>query len=217
MKKLEIGVIGLGKFGFQLSQSLTVLGHSVVGVDSNEHRVQQISDHITQVFAGDATDKRLLDQLRFQDLDQVVIAVGDSMESSILIAMNLQELHAKHIIAKANSEEHKKVLLRLGVNKVILPEIDVAIQTAHFINNPGMLDLLPVGGGVLIQEVEINHWQGKSLANLNLTRKHKVIAVAKGGAGRTTWEFVPDALTPLQKGESLILVGHPDDIYSLNP
>ncbi|MDR3073941.1 MAG: TrkA family potassium uptake protein [Deltaproteobacteria bacterium] len=217
MKPLEIGVIGLGKFGLHFGRTLMKLGHRVVGLDREEAVTRAAQDELSRVYLGDATDRLVLEQLRFQDMDCVALSVGHSMEASILTALNLHDLAVPRIIAKAMSREHREVLLRLGVHQVVQPETDAAYRMALRINNPGMLDFLEVGGGILLQRVTVSAWAGKTLAELNLTNTHKVMAVAKKQAPDQDFAFVPDPRTPLEKGEALMLIGSPDAILSLKP
>ncbi len=216
-KKLEVGVIGLGKFGLQLGGTLTELGHRVVGIDGNEHRVRLAQDMLSQVYHADASEKHVLDQLRFQDLDAVAVSVGGSMETSVLVTLNLQELGVPHIIAKAVSAAHKKVLQRLGAHQVIQPEADVATQTAHRLSNPGMLDLLPLGGGVLVQEITVDVWAGRTLLELNLMNRFGVLAAAVKKGAETEFKFVPDPNAPFAKGDKMVVIGKVDAVLGLKP
>ena len=217
MKKLEVGVIGLGKFGLQFGTKLMELGHRVVGVDGDETKVRAAQDMLSRVYQGDATDKNLLLQLRFQDMDCVAVSVGHSMEASILAALNLHDINVPYIIAKAMSPEHKKVLLRLGVHQVVQPEADVAMQTARRLAYPGMLDFLELGGGVLLQQVTVDKWTGKALMDLNLTNNHQVMAVARKNVQDKDFSFVPDPRSVLEKGDILVLIGTPETVLSLEP
>ena len=216
-KKLEVGVIGLGKFGLNLGGTLTELGHRVVGIDGNEQRVRLAQDLLSQVYHADAADRQVLEQLRFQDFDAVAVSVGGSMETSILVTLNLQELGVKRIIVKAVSAAHKKVLQRLGAHQVVQPEADVAVQTAHRLSNPGMLDLLPLGDGVLVQEITVDAWAGKSLMDLNLMNKVGVLAVAVKKAEDADFRFVPDPGTAFAEGDKMVVIGKVDAVLKLLP
>ncbi len=213
-KTREIGVIGLGKFGLELAATLTELGHRVVGVDTSENKVRAARDYVAHVFAGDATDKAVLAQLRFQDLDAVAVSVGGSMETSILVTLNLQEIGVKEIIVKAVSPAHRKVLRRIGATHVIQPEADVAVDTAHRLTNPGMLDLLPLGSGVLVQESLVDAWDGKTLVSLNL-RNMGVLVAAVRRANDSEYRFVPDPGAPFAKGDKVLLIGDKDAVLAL--
>lgn len=216
-KKLEIGIIGLGKFGLQLGRTLADMGHTVVGLDTGEARVRLAQDVLAQVYQANAADIAVLQQLRFQDLDIVFVSVGDSMETSLLAVLNLQELGARKIGVKASSIEHRKVLARLGVDLVILPEHDVATHVAHRLANPGMLDLLPLGGGVLVQELVVDKWAGRSLLDLKLVSDHGVMVLAVKPARGKEYRFVPQAHETLARGDALVVIGKQEDVLRLAP
>lgn len=216
-KKLEIGIVGLGKFGLQLGRTLTEMGHTVVGLDTGEARVRLAQDALAQVYQANAADIAVLQQLRFQDLDIVFVSVGDSMETSLLVVLNLQELGARKIGVKAASIEHRKVLTRLGVDLVILPEHDVATHVAHRLANPGMLDLLPLGGGVLVQELIVDKWAGRTLLDLKLVNDYGVMVVAVKPVGGKEYRFVPQAQETLDRGDALVVIGKQADVLRLVP
>lgn len=216
-KTLEVGVIGLGKFGFQAASTLVELGHKVIGIDSRPEVVRVAQDTLTRAFEANALDRAALEQLRLQDLDAIIVSVGESMESSILITLDLLELGAERLIVKAISPAHKKVLKRLGVHQVIQPEADAAVHTAYRLHNPGTLDFLGEGGGILIQELTVVAWAGKSLLDLDLREKHSVLIAAKRGPAQEEFEFVPDPKLPFAKGDRLLAIGRAEAISELVP
>ncbi len=210
----EIGVIGLGLFGLSLCLTLKELGHRVVALERDEGLVQRHSNALDTIYSGDATDKSVLEQLRFQDLDQVVVGVG-SMDSSIMIVLNLQELKAANIIAKANTSQHATVLERLGVRQVVQPQAEIARHLGHQIHSPGLLDYLPVGGGTLLQQAVVDKWAGSSLADLKLPSEYGVMVVAEKKARDHDFHFVPDPMAPLEAGTELLLIGPAKKILRL--
>lgn len=212
LKKINIGVIGLGKFGLTLSKTLMAAGHEVIGVDNDDKIVNFAQDFLTKVYHADASDKTVLTQLNFAELDVVVVSVGGSMEASVLISMNLLDLGVKKIIAKAALVEHSKVLRRIGVHSVIQPEIEVAKTTAQRIMNPGMLDFLPFSGGIVLQEIVVESWAGKSLVELNLAKKYGVLVVATRKNANEHYQFVPKAHLPFSAGDMLMLIGSAEAI-----
>ncbi|MDL2286648.1 TrkA family potassium uptake protein [Desulfococcaceae bacterium OttesenSCG-928-F15] len=216
-KTLEVGIIGLGKFGRQLGIMLTELGHNVLGVDIDPQRVHAVQDIFPQTYVADATDKTALAQLKFQSCDTVAVSVGSTMDSSILITLNLQELGAKDILVKAVSAAHRKVLTKLGVGRVLEPEIDVATQVAYRLNTPGMLDLLPIGSGVLIQELIVDKWAGKSLAELKLRDTNGLLVAAICAANDTEYVFVPDPHQSLTQGDKMLLIGYQKALSGIVP
>ena len=97
MKKLQVGIIGLGKFGLTLGEALGNMGHVVVGVDRDIAKVNQAQEKLAKADQADATDTAALRQLYFNELDKVVVCVGESLESAVLVILSLQELKAKEI------------------------------------------------------------------------------------------------------------------------
>lgn len=204
--KLEAGVIGLGKFGMQLGTSLTDMGHSVLGLDMDPEKVRLAQETFTQAYVANAVEKNVLVQLQFQDLDIVAVSVGEAMDTSILVTLNLQEMGVKNIIVKAVSQAHRKVLTRLGAHNVVQPEMDVARHTALRLTNPGLLDFLPVGGGVLVKELVVDEWAGKSLVELNLRNSGVLVAAVRRPPDKE-YTFVPDPKQPFAKGDKLLVIG----------
>lgn len=118
MKK-DFAIIGLGAFGIQLCRALVEQGAEVIAIDNDEERVNEVSDFVTYAYCCDATKKSALESLDLSDVDHVVIAIGDKLEAIILTVILLKELGVEHIVARAEDESVKRVLLHLGVEEVV--------------------------------------------------------------------------------------------------
>lgn len=216
--KLEIGIIGLGKFGLSMATTLMSLGHTVVGIDTSEARVQRAEPLLESVYKADATDMTALRALHVQDLDWVVISVGESVEQSLNITLNVQELHGPKIWVKASNEEHRKILQRLRVHRATVPETEAAVMAAHQLTYPGMLDLIPKYGGIAIQELRVEEaWDGKTLVDLNLMKRFSVMVMGIRPVGQRAFIFVPPAMTVLHKGDTVVVAGKATSVASLEP
>ncbi|WP_319467497.1 TrkA family potassium uptake protein [uncultured Pseudodesulfovibrio sp.] len=212
----EVGVIGLGKFGFSLASALTDLGHEVVGVDFNPENVRKAQDVLAQVYQADATDEKALKQIGFADLDKVIVSTGDSMEASILVVLNLQALGVEKIWVKAISEEHERVLYKLGVPFVVFPEAFVAFQLAHRLATPGIHEYFGLGNDVVTREIIVDAWVGKDLRELNLTNTYHVQVIAFRHAGEAEFHFVPQADRKMKEGDVLVLLGKTQDVMQID-
>lgn len=214
-KKIEVGVIGLGKFGTALAEALKELDHQVVGIDLEMDRVRQSQAVMTQVYQADATDRAALEQLAITDLDHVVVSIGDAMGPSVLVAMNLLEMEVPSIWVKAISEEHSRVLRRLGVHNIMFPEQHMARQLAHQLAVPGLLEYLPMGHGIVVREMEVSEWTGKTLKELALPSEYQVQVVAIRRQGQQGYDFVPKASDRLGEGDVLVLLGKAENMEEL--
>ncbi|WP_321495122.1 TrkA family potassium uptake protein [uncultured Desulfobacter sp.] len=201
-------IIGLGNFGFYLATHLYRKGHDVMAIDKSPVLVQSIKDHVTQAVVADATDPATLKELGVKNVDTAVVGIGSVLGDSILAVLNLQELGIPHIVAKAISDPHKKVLEKLGIEKIIFPEKDMALSMAKKLDNPNLIDYLPFMEGYGLIELAVpEKFVGKSLKQINLTNTYgvQVVAIKDQDAGHT--RFTPQADHVLNQGDILILLG----------
>ena len=122
MARKQFVVVGLGRFGSSVAKTLYGLGNDVLAIDSNEDVVQEIADHVTHAVQMDAIDENAVKTLGIRNFDVAVITIGANIQASIMAALVFKEQGVKYIIAKGNSDLHAKVLYKIGVDRVILPE-----------------------------------------------------------------------------------------------
>ena len=115
-------VIGLGNFGSTLACKLTDMGHDVIGVDSNEHRIEDIKEKIAVSYILDATEKVALRSLPLDEVDCAVVAIGQSMDTALRTVAALKELRVSQIYARALDLTHKSILEAMSVQKIFIPE-----------------------------------------------------------------------------------------------
>ncbi len=201
-------IIGLGNFGFYLATHLYSKGHEVMAIDKNPVLVQSIKDQVTQAVVADATDAGPLRELGVKGVDTAVVGIGSVLGDSILAVLNLQEIGIPHIVAKAISDPHKKVLEKLGVEDIIFPEKDTALSMAKKLDNPNLIDYLPFMEGYGIIELAVpEKFVGKSLKQINLTNTYGVQVIAINSPGLKHTKFTPQADSVLNQEDILILLG----------
>lgn len=127
-------VIGLGNFGSTLAYKLTDMGHDVIGVDSSEHRIEDIKEKIAVSYILDATEKAALRSLPLDEIDCAVVAIGQSMDSSLRTVAALKELKMNHIYARALDLTHKSILKAMNIEKIFIPESFAAGIIAEKLN-----------------------------------------------------------------------------------
>ncbi len=205
--KLLVGVIGLGKFGFWFGQSLMELGHEVLGVDVNPDNVRRAQNTFSQVYQADAMDKEALKQIGFTDVTHALVSVGESISASTMISMYLKELEIPNVWVKAVHSDHKKLLNKIGVDKVIIPEQVAAQQLASRVAMPGFIDYLPFDHTMVLKELKVKEWAGRTLRDIDLTNRYdiQVIAIKKSGDNR--FRFIPKADDTVGEGDTMIVIG----------
>ncbi len=222
MKRL-FAVIGLGRFGYSVAESLVQKGCEVLAIDSEEAKIQSISDIATFAVQCDATDERALKAVSTQNVDVAVVSIGENIEASILIVQTLTEMGITSIIAKAVTNAHGKILSNLGVTEVIYPERDAAIRLAHRLVSPEVLDYLELAPGYSVEEVAVpDRFSGMSieetkireLHNLNIIGiKKQVNRMIKGKLKKEdTFNFTPSPDDMIEKGDVLVMIGKEHDL-----
>ena len=199
-------VIGLGRFGSALARQLCKLGAEVLALDVKGDYVQQIANDVTHAVVGDAQDKEVLRALGVRNLDCAVIAIGDNLAASVLITMNLKELGVPYIVCKAHDETHRKVLEKLGVDRVVIPEQEYAQRLARTLNSHNVLDYIELSVDFGILDVPApKSWIGKSLRELNVRAKLGVTIIAVENGGKTN--VSPTADYAVGEGDTLVMLG----------
>ena len=176
-------VIGLGRFGSQAAKRLYELGCEVLAIDHNSELVQPIANQVTQAVVADARDKEVLRALGAKDFECAIVAIGDNLADSVLATMNLKELGVPYIVCKASDETHRQVLMKLGADRVVIPEQEHADRLAKNLSSPNVLDYIELSEEYGIIEIPApKAWVGKSLKELNVRAKLgvNIIAVKKG-------------------------------------
>lgn len=199
-------VIGLGRFGTTLARQLCALGGEVLAIDVRSDLVQQVANDVTQAVVGDAQDKEVLRALGVRDFDCAVIAIGDDLAASVLATMNLKELEVPYIICKAHDETHRRVLEKLGVDRVIIPEKENAERLARSLNSHNVLDYIELSEEYGILEIPApKSWVGKSLKELNVRAKLGVNIIAVESSGKTN--VSPAADYRILDGDVMVVLG----------
>lgn len=172
-------VIGLGRFGSAVARQVCSLGGEVLAIDVDADLVQQMSGEVTSAVVADAQDKDVLKALGVAECECAVVAIGDDLGASVLATMNLKELGVRHIVCKAHDETHRRVLQKLGADKVVIPEKEVAERMAHSLISPNVLEYIELSNDYGIVEVPApRKWAGKSIRDLNVRAKLGVNIIA---------------------------------------
>ncbi|MDD3655270.1 MAG: TrkA family potassium uptake protein [Atribacterota bacterium] len=207
-------VFGLGSFGSAVATTLVELGHEVLAVDNDEEKVDQYKDILTKVVKVDITDEKVLKELGVKSFDAAIVSVGPDLESSILITIMLKEIGVKHVITKANSELHGRVLEKVGSDRVIYPERDEGMRIARSLIMPNVknqMELSPLYS--LIEIAALPVFCEKTLGELDLPGKYGVTLLAIRRGNQFT--FSPTAKHTVSENENLILVGENKKIDKL--
>ncbi|HHY92735.1 MAG TPA: TrkA family potassium uptake protein [Firmicutes bacterium] len=212
--KRQFAVIGLGRFGSSVARTLFSMGYDVLALDVDEQRVQDLSKVVTHAVQGDAREEETLRAVGIRNFDVVIVAIGQDIQSSILITVLLKELGVKCVVAKAQNELHAKVLYKVGADKVVFPERDMGARLARNMVAANVLDYIQLSPDYSIVEIATSEaWQGKTLRELNLRARFgiNVLAIKRDKA----LVVAPGADDVVEEGDVLVVVGSNANIDQL--
>lgn len=207
-------IIGLGRFGFSVAETLYALGNDVLAIDMNEDLIQEISDNVTHAVQLDATDESGLRNLGIRNFDVAVVTIGSNIQASVMVTLLVKELGVKYIIAKGHSDLHAKVLYKIGADRVILPEKDMGVRVAHNLVSSSILDYIELSPDYSIMEIQIlKEWAGKTLSELKLRSKYgiNVMAIKNGDEINIS----PSAEDIVTEGDIIVAIGAAEDLNKL--
>lgn len=208
-KKRNFVVIGLGMFGRTIATQLVSFGNYVLGIDSNETRVNDVIDEISEAVIADVRDDESLREAGVDQYDVAVIAIGDDLESNVLCTMNVKLLGVETIWAKAKNPTHHNILDRLGADRVIRPEEEMGQHVAQMLHNPLVRDYLSLGEDYYLVDLSIpESFEGKRLEELKLA-EHEEIRLTGIMRGNEYLDGQDDR-TVLETDDKLLLLGRRD-------
>lgn len=202
-------VIGLGRFGTAVATELMADGIEVLGIDPCDEVVQALDGHITHVVRGDATHEPTLRSLSVHEFETVVVAIGGSIEASILVTGLLRKFGVPNIWAKAVSEQHAEILAQLGVKNVVRPETDMGRRTAHLLRGTLEEYVEIADEFVITQQLAPEFAIGTPIGELHLRRNYGVHVTGLRHPGGTWQIALPEVA--LEAGDHILVAGHRRD------
>ncbi|MCH7652712.1 MAG: TrkA family potassium uptake protein [Chloroflexi bacterium] len=215
--KNQVVVIGLGRFGSSVANSLYNLGHDVLAMDKDDARVQSMMGKATHALAGDATDEQVFRELGIPDYDVAIVAIGSDIVSSVMASVLLKTMGVPYIVARAHNELHGNTLERIGVDRVVHAESEMGVRLAHGLFNPNVQEYLELTPNFGISKIKVpSRFVDMSLKELGFSSPRDkyglaVLAIRRG----KDITLNPDGEDRINKGDLLVLAGRDDLLDSL--
>ncbi len=224
MLGMKFAVIGVGKYGSAIARELAENGAEVYAFDDKEEKIEQIKDDVAFAVTLDATDKKALRSQNIQDVDAVVLAIGENFEALILAAVHLVELEVPRLIGRASGPQQKMILEKVGVNEILTPEDEVAFIVAERLLNPSIISFLQLPDNYEIAEIKApKAITNRTIEDIGLRNKYHLTIVTikrayeKNKNGKTEEEEehilgVPGSDTVIQQKDTIVVFGRDKDV-----
>jgi trk system potassium uptake protein TrkA len=212
----QFAVIGLGRFGRSVCETLHQSGHEVLGVDQDEKLVAEAlaAKVVSNAIALDSTDVNALREAGIFEFETVIVAIGNYLKESIVTSLNLKEGGVKYVVAKVSSDTHENILKRLGVDLIVFPEQEAGRDLAYRLTKPSIVDRFELDPEHSIVEMIVpENFDGKTLAELQLRKNYGVNLLAIGSEEK--FKINPSPEERLLKGMIMVLIGSNLDIHEL--
>ena len=213
--KKQFIVVGLGRFGTAIAETLCQDGYEVLGVDRRIDVVEDLRDTLTHTVQMDAMDRDALSALGIPDFDVAFVTMGSDIRASGTIVMSLKELGCQRVIAKAQDEFHGRMLEKLGADRVLFPERDMGRRVAHNLVSGDIIDFLELSSEYSMAEIRPKpEWVGKTLMGLAMHSKLGINVVAIRTGEDLNAMPMPD--TVLREEDVLLVVVKDETLAKLN-
>ncbi|MBO6157931.1 MAG: TrkA family potassium uptake protein [Firmicutes bacterium] len=200
-------VLGLGRYGLAVAKELVKNGAEVLAVDQDEDLVNQAALDIPYCKCADITDAEVIRQLGISNMDVVIVAIGGSLEASVMAVMLCKEAGVPEVIAKCSSEMNYKILSKVGADMVVFPESESGIRLAKNLVSSGFVDIIELSKDVSMVELSVRpEWEGKNLVELNLRRRYDINVIALVQDKKVSITIDPEK--PLKSSMKLIVVAN---------
>lgn len=208
MKK-SIAVLGLGKFGASVARCLMRGGAEVLAVDKDEDLVRDIAEEVTCAVCADVSDSEVMHTIGLEDMDALVIATAEHLESSVMALMIAKEIGVPYIMAKADGELKGEILTRIGADDIVFPEEEMGARVANNLLGGKVIDLFDLSADTSIVKIPVRpEWAGRTLIDMDFREKYHINVIAiESGQGI---DGAPNPTEPLVEGDNLILIGKKD-------
>ncbi|MBE9116623.1 TrkA family potassium uptake protein [Lusitaniella coriacea LEGE 07157] len=205
----QFAVIGLGRFGRSVSGALHEMGHEILGTDIEEKLVAQVlaEKTVSHAIQLDSRDPLALKEAGIFEFDTVIVAIGNYLEESIITTLNLKEAGVAHVVAKASTEIHGKLLQRVGADRVVFPEYEAGCALAYNLTKPSVLDCFDLDPDHSIVEVRVpEEFHNKTIAELELRSSYGLTLLAVSEDDKK-FQINPLPTQRLHQGAAMVVLG----------
>ncbi len=208
----QFAIIGLGSFGISVVDQMLELDAEVIILDKSSDVIDQLKDRVHAAYIVDAVDEEIINKLIPENIDSVVIDLGDNLEAKILVTNYLKKMGITSIVVKADSDKHGEVLSLVGAEHVIYPDFEAAKRVTPLLVSDTLYNFMPISSGLVMAEIFVpTKYVGKTLVEANLRYQEgvNIVAIKKGNEGEYSF-FIPDYV--LAEDDILLAVGEESNV-----
>lgn len=202
----EIAIFGLGRFGMSLAEMFSERGGHVIAIDNDQKKVDEIADKVAYAIKADAINVETIREMGVSNVDAAIVAMSGSFEASIMAVIACKEMGIPTVIAKPMDKLQADILLKVGADRIIFPEVEMGKRLAMSLMYGSFIDVVSLSDEIDIVEVKVpQKWIGKTLIELNLRARYGFNVIAVKSDGKISIDFKADE--PLRGNWELMILG----------
>ena len=207
-------IIGLGKYGTALAETLSGNGKQVLVIDTDADKINAIADKVTAAVIGDPTNDAVFKAAGIENYDCAIICMTGNINDNVLLTMNLKELGIKKVVGRAINEGHKKVLQKIGADMIIFPEEDMGEKLGNLLSKDNLTDFIDFNGYNIVELQIPREWVGKTLVDLQLRKRFNVNVIGLR-TGNESLNVSPSPERAFREDDKISVIGTEKDIEKL--
>ncbi|MEI6579235.1 MAG: TrkA family potassium uptake protein [Eubacteriales bacterium] len=212
----SILLIGLGRFGKHLARQLSEYDHDILAIDNDEIKVNDVLPFVLNAEIGQFTNEAYIESLGVRNFDECIVALGNNFQNSLEVTALLKEKGARHIISRADSDSHAKLLRLVGADETIYPEKEMANRLAVKLSNKSVIDYFELTSSYSIYEIPVpTKWQGKTIGEIGVRTRYNVSVLATRQKDSEDLKPIPKADYLFSNDETIMVFGNNEDVKKL--
>ena len=210
----NIIVLGLGRFGMSVATKLFEEGFYVTAVDSNYELIEKMANKVSSAIQADITEEIAMHSLGINNYDVAIIATGSDLEASIEATLICKDSGVKEVIAKASSNQHARILSKIGADRIVFPEFDTGQRLAKSLSGPSLMEIIDFSDEISLIKIKARKsWIGKSLVDLDFRRRYQMNVIAFERDNHMIIDFDPNLL--IEEDDTIVLIGEKENAKAI--
>lgn len=210
----NIIVLGLGRFGMSVATKLFEEGFYVTAVDSNYELIEKMANKVSSAIQADITEEIAMHSLGINNYDVAIIATGSDLEASIEATLICKDSGVKEVIAKASSNQHARILSKIGADRIVFPEFDTGQRLAKSLAGPSLMEIIDFSDEISLIKIKARKsWIGKSLVDLDFRKRYQMNVIAFERDNHMIIDFDPNLL--IEEDDTIVLIGEKENAKAI--
>jgi trk system potassium uptake protein TrkA len=215
MARTRIAVVGLGQFGTSLVRQLCRFDVEVLAIDKDPQKIEEIADECEDAIVLDIHDEEAT-RARLEDVDVLVVAIGETPLPGILLTTIAQELGIERVVVRAHGITSRSILTKLGATEIYSPEKKAAESMVRKLTVANAIDSLPLDNDQAIIEIGApSDWVGRSVKEIGIRQNYALNLLCVSRTDGVDHDFAPAIDIPFKETDILYLLGSRDRLAKL--